>query len=120
METRSMIRSMNRILWSRLFHRWFPARRAAGPRMASARPRHLRTRPWLEILEDRTLLAPQVFTVSLPGDPVNPDGTPVGFNNQGSLRFCIQQADLPSNAGSTIQFGGAVGSVITLTHGELA
>jgi hypothetical protein len=87
--------------------------------MASTRPRHLRTRPWLEVLEDRTLLA-QVFTVSLPGDPVNPDGTPVGFGLQGSLRFCVQQADLPANAGSTIQFGGAVGSVITLTHGELA
>jgi hypothetical protein len=56
----------------------------------------------LEGLEDRTLLSGQTFLVNVANDPLNPDGTPVGSGNTGSLRYCIQQADLAQNANSTI------------------
>jgi large repetitive protein len=66
----------------------------------------------LEILEDRALLS--AFTVVSSGDA----GT--GSALSGDIRYCITQADQPTNAGSTITFDTALtGSTITLTHGPL-
>jgi hypothetical protein len=77
-------------------------------------------RPFLEALEDRTLLSGQAYVVDVAGDPLNPDGTPVGTGTSGSLRYCVTQADQQANAGSTITFDTAkTGNSIALSHGEL-
>jgi hypothetical protein len=73
------------------------------------RPRKL----FLEVLEDRTLLAAN-FLVNLPGDA----GTSSGATS-GDVRFAVNQANL--NPGSSISFdSGSVGNLIQLTQGELA
>src|SRR5262249_12001066 len=55
------------------------------------------------------------FLVNLAGDA----GTGSGLS--GDIRYCINQANLPANAGSTIAFNlSALGSnIITLTKGQL-
>jgi hypothetical protein len=72
-------------------------------------------RPRLEPLEDRTLLSATTYLVNLVGDAGTGSGT------SGDIRYCINQADNPANAGSTITFGTtALGSnLLTLTKGQL-
>src|SRR5579884_4284199 len=113
---------MKRYLWTHFIYKLFSRRRKANPRQPAARLRRPSVRPQLEGLEDRTLLSGQTFLVNIGGvngDPLNPDGTPVGSGTAGSLRYCIQQADLAQNAGSTINFSSTVGNSIKLQHGEL-
>jgi hypothetical protein len=69
---------------------------------------------FLEALEDRTLLSPQVFTVNITTD------AGIGTGNTGDIRYCINQANLSGNAGSTITFDKALGSTIFLSGNELA
>jgi hypothetical protein len=74
----------------------------------------------LEALEDRTPLSRQTYVVHVPGDPVNQFGWAVGSGTSGSLRYCIQQANQPGNAGSTIVFDPSLkGQIITLGGAEL-
>src|SRR5579875_2953718 len=105
---------MKRVIWSRFLRQWFTSPRAAGARKAKKQSARALIRPRLENLEDRTLPAP-VFTVNAPGD------AGVGAGTSGDIRYCINQADITSNAGATIVFNTAAigGSIITLTHGEL-
>src|SRR5579883_2027320 len=79
------------------------------------KPRGERLRPLLEALEDRTLLSATTYLVNLVGD------TGTGSGTSGDIRYCINQADNPANAGSTITFGTtALGSnTITLSKGQL-
>src|SRR6516165_9352529 len=76
-------------------------------------PRGERFRPRLEALEDRTLLS--AYLVNLLGDAGTGSGT------AGDIRYCINQADKPANAGSTLTFDTTTigSSTITLTKGEL-
>ena len=70
--------------------------------------------PCLEILEERTLLSPNTYVVNLAGNA----GTGSGLT--GDIRYCITQADLSANAGSTITFNTAkTGSTITVSQGQL-
>ncbi len=70
---------------------------------------------FLESLEERVLLS-NTYTVNLGGDA----GVSTG-QFSGDIRYCITQADLPANIGSTIKFTNntSVGSVITLSTNEL-
>lgn len=65
-----------------------------------------RSTPSLEPLENRMLLA--TFTVVNSNDA-----------GPGSLRFAIAQANLPANAGSTVNLSPPVSSPINLSSGEL-
>jgi hypothetical protein len=108
---------MRRILWLRTLRQWLYPRRRVEPVL---RARRARVRPKLEILEDRTLLAP-VFTVVL-GTDFDPSGNGTGqmvTATSGDLRYCVSQADQAVNAGSTITFSAALGNSITLQAGEL-
>jgi CSLREA domain-containing protein len=69
----------------------------------------------LEVLEDRTVLSAATYLVNLIGDAGTGSGT------SGDIRYCINQADKPANAGSTITFDtSALGSnLLTLTKGQL-
>jgi hypothetical protein len=76
--------------------------------------------PRLETLEDRPLRLGQTHVVQVPGDPVDQFGWAVGSGTSGSLRYCIQQANQPGNAGSTIVFDPRLkGQIITLSGAEL-
>ena len=83
------------------------------------RPRKLS----LEVLEDRTLLSANTYTVTVSGDATPAVGTkdtsdPAGLS--GDLRYVVTQADLAVNAGSTIVFNTAkASSLIVLSQGEL-
>jgi hypothetical protein len=67
------------------------------------------------VLEDRTVFSANTYLVNLVGDAGSGSGT------SGDIRYCINQADNPANAGSTITFDtSALGSNnITLTKGQL-
>src|SRR6516225_14259 len=100
---------MHRILWLRTLRRWLVAPRPRTSGSALLRPRPFRVRPRLETLEDRTLLSvPPVFTVNLGGDFGTSAGLQTGPNS-GDLRWCVNQADNPNNANSTIEFAGNIG-----------
>jgi len=87
--------------------------RGAARQQASVLPR-------LEVLEDRTLLLGQTYVVHVAGDPVNQLGWAVGSGRSGTLRYCIQQANQPGNAGCTIVFDPSLkGQSITLSGVEL-
>src|SRR5262249_33311701 len=103
---------MMRSLWFRRLHRWMFSRPTKSIRSRRETPR---TRLHLEPLEDRTLLAAGTFTVNALTDTgvgvLNPGG-----GGSGDIRFCINQADNPLNAGSTINFQSSLnGQTITLT-----
>src|SRR5262249_55540987 len=67
----------------------------------------------VETLEARTLLS-STYVV----DSLSDTGTGSGLT--GDIRYCIAQADLSANAGSTITFDTALnGSTITLSKGQL-
>ena len=73
-----------------------------------ARNRKRTTRVAVELCEQRLLLSAQVFSVTSVAD----NGNPV----VNTLRWAIQQAEIPANAGSTIDFDIASGPfVINLT-----
>jgi hypothetical protein len=81
-------------------------------------------RPHLEGLEERTLLSGNNYVVNLLGDSGGAQGTQSG-QFSGNLRWCINQADLPANTGSTISFDQSVftpntATTIGLSNGELA
>src|SRR5215471_15694384 len=101
---------MPRSAW--LTRLWQPLKKP--PRKQQAPPRGMRVRPRLEALEDRRLLS--AYVVNLGGDA----GTNTGAFS-GDIRYCIDQADQPANAGSTITFDTtAIGSnLITLSKGQL-
>jgi hypothetical protein len=86
------------------------------PGKQHGQPQGRRSRPCLEALEARTLLSGNIYLVNQTGDV----GTGSGLS--GDIRYCISQADLSANAGSTITFESSVlgGKTITLTHGQLA
>src|SRR5579883_1066767 len=109
---------MRSYLWSRFLRNMFARRGRTTTRQLPARPRRPSARPRLEALEDRTLLSAQNYLVTVGGDAGVADPTdPTG--RSGDIRYCIEQADQTGNAGSTINFSGTVGNLITLTHGEL-
>lgn len=88
---------MVRTLWQRLF-----------PSTVNAPRRRLQTtRLSLEALEDRLVLS--TFLVTNASDNLAP----------GSLRYAIQQANLPGNANSTVDITSEVEEPIVLTQGEL-
>ncbi|HEY7428646.1 MAG TPA: hypothetical protein VH682_30730 [Gemmataceae bacterium] len=92
-----------------------PYRRGRG-----AAGQRVNSRSRLEALEDRSLRLGQTYVVHVPGDPLNPLGWAVGSGTSGSLRYCIQQANQPGNAGSTIVFDPRLkGQIITLSGAEL-
>src|SRR5581483_7479250 len=64
-------------------------------------------RLFLEVLEDR--LVPSTFLVTNASDNLAP----------GSLRYAIEQANLPGNANSTVEITPQVTGPIILSHGEL-
>jgi hypothetical protein len=68
------------------------------------------------VLEGRVLPA-TTFTVNLNTDTGGPGGQMV-TPTSGDLRYCISQADLPANAGSTIDFAIS-NTTVTLTQGVL-
>jgi hypothetical protein len=73
-----------------------------------------RVRLHLEALEDRTLLSAQLFTVTSTSDDLSAATT------KGTLRWAVTQADMPGNAGSTIEFSNSLsGKTITLTQDQL-
>ena len=91
----------------------------------SGQSRLYRTRPYrplspfavlaaqVETFEVRTLLS-SAFVVDRLGD------TGAGSGLTGDIRYCITQADLSANAGSTITFDTALtGKTFTLSHGQL-
>jgi hypothetical protein len=103
---------MSILFWRRYWNR--ARARAEGAR---ARKPHTR-KPFLEVLEDRTLFDANMYTVTLPGDAGAADPTdPSGLS--GDIRYVINQADQPFNANSTIHFDTArIGvPVIALTSG---
>jgi len=106
---------MKRIIWSRFLRRWFLSRRTLGTRVPRKQSSRTLIRPYLENLEDRTLLSAPTFTVDAPGD------AGIGSGTAGDIRYVIDQANIPTNAGATITFDlKAIGTnTITLTHGEL-
>ncbi len=69
---------------------------------------------FLETLEDRTLLSGQTFVVNITTD------AGIGSGNTGDIRYCVNQANLAGNAGSTITFDKALGSTVFLSGNELA
>src|SRR6185437_7694390 len=100
---------MIRSLWFRRLRRWLFLRPAKSIRMRRETPR---TRLQLEPLEDRTLLT--AYTVTSLTD------TGVGSGTSGDIRYCINQANIPTNNNSTITFSSSLpGKTITLTQGEL-
>ncbi len=75
---------------------------------------------FLEVLEDRTLLTVNTYTVNVAGDAGLTSAGVSSGPTSGDLRYCIEQAD--NNAGSTIVFDtAATGKTITLsaTQSEL-
>jgi hypothetical protein len=79
---------------------------ARAPRQKSwTKPRRERQfRPSLDHLEDR--ITPNAYHVG------NLNDANTGFATFGSLRYCIAQADLPANVGSTIDFlPGVTGTI---------
>lgn len=115
---------MQRSIWSRILRQWLFRAHQAKHRAAPMTGRHRpRVRPRLENLEDRTLLSGQTFTVNVLGDGGGASGVQSGANS-GNLRWCINQADLPANSGSSISFDPTVfapakSTTIQLTNGEL-
>jgi Putative Ig domain len=88
--------------------------RAASPR----KPQYHKC--YLELLEDRTLLAPMLFTVNRPGDAgFGDDGTMNVGQTGGDIRYIITQANQLINKGSTINFdlAGIGGNTINLNAG---
>jgi hypothetical protein len=134
---------MHRGIWTRLLRRLLaPTQGGAGTnRLArNGRSKGLRTarpsvRPQLEGLEDRTLLsAVTTYIVNVTGDNAGAQGTGSFVNlntpggvvqvGEGNLRWCVNQADLPANNGSTIWFdqtvfNPATPTTIGLSNGEL-
>jgi hypothetical protein len=104
---------MSRYAWIARFGQLMKKR----PGKQHCRPRGKRFRPSLEVLETRTLLSGNTYLVNHLGDT----GTSTGALS-GDIHYCISQADLSANAGSTITFDKSVvgGKTITLTHGQLA
>jgi hypothetical protein len=82
-----------------------PARDNGGRRATGQRRRA--SRPALEALEDRLVLS--TFFVTNSSDNLQP----------GSLRYAITQANLPGNAGSTVEITSQVTGPIVLHNGEL-
>jgi hypothetical protein len=81
-------------------------------RKQQSKPRDKLFRPSLELLEQRTLLSGNTYTVNALGD------SGAGSGTSGDIRYCISQADL--NAGSTITFASSLsGQSISLAHGQL-
>jgi parallel beta-helix repeat protein len=74
-------------------------------RRVRGRDRDRTTRLGVELFEDRTLLSAQTFQVTDAGD--NGSNTNPTVN---TLRWAIQQAEVPANAGSTIDFDITTGS----------
>src|SRR5579883_2629398 len=98
-------------------------RRSSSPRKTASKKPYFR-KCFLEILEDRTLLSAQIYTVTLNGDAGTKD-TSDPSGHSGDVRYCINQANQVANAGSTIEFdptaifGGNPTGTISLSHGEL-
>ncbi len=92
---------------------WFRARASRRGRAAS-RPNPRRPQCFLERLEDRTVPS-TVYTVDLAGDA----GTADPSNSaKGDIRYCITQANLQINVGSTINFAPNLnGTTILLSSG---
>src|SRR5579875_569353 len=93
------------------------------PMRSAATRNRTRVRPQLEGLEDRTLFSANTYVVNVLGDNGGVAGVQSGPFS-GNLRWCINQADLPANAGSTITFDPTVFSstkpiTIALSNGEL-
>jgi hypothetical protein len=76
------------------------------------RPKIWTFRPCLEELERRLVPAANTYTVNtLTDDPTGNGGTGL----TGDFRYCLNQAMLPGNAGSTIQFQQNLDGVIDIT-----
>jgi hypothetical protein len=114
---------MHSFLWLRTLRNRLFSRSSPRTRVVSRPSRRRFVRPQLEYLETRTLLSPTTFTVNVATDNSgNPNGA--GTGTTGDLRYCIQQADLPQFAGSTIVFDSTVfnpfgNTTIALSGGEL-
>src|SRR5437868_15451590 len=80
-----------------------------GKRLPKRRRNPRATRPMLEMLENR--IAPAVITVTNLSDAVSP---PSGVD----LRQAIALADLPANAGSTINFAAGLNGTVILQQGS--
>src|SRR5579862_479352 len=80
-----------------------------GKRSPKQRRKAWTTRPRLEMLENR--LAPAVITVTNLSDAVSP---PSGVD----LRQAIALADLPANAGSTINFATGLNGTVIMQQGS--
>ena len=104
-----------------LHSRWFRSLvlfESRSRKSRSLRRAGLRNLPQLESLEERVVPAPILYTVTIPGDAGGVSGTQdTTRQNAGDLRYVIDQADLPVNNNSTIQF--ATSSPINLVNGEL-
>jgi hypothetical protein len=97
--------------------------RRSTPRSKKPNPnkKHKFRKCFLEILEDRTLLSANLYTVNITSDNVINTGQQTS-QFSGDLRWCIEQANL--NPGSTIQFDNSVfplstSTTIKLSQGEL-
>jgi hypothetical protein len=126
---------MQRGNWTRILRKLFvagssyPAANAAGSprrRRGKSSARRDTVRPQLEGLEDRTLLSAQLFTVNIAGDTGGPAGQEFSPSTpfEGNLRWCVNQANLPQYAGSTIKFDPSIFPstgfhTINLVNGEL-
>ncbi len=121
---------MHRGIWTRILRQWVyrlrspkrPTRKGRG--QGTVRIGRQMVRPQLEGLEERTLLSGNAYVVNVLGDSGGPQGTQSG-QFSGNLRWCINQADLPANSGSTITFDQTVfdpskATTISLSNGELA
>src|SRR5579862_4254483 len=80
-----------------------------GKRSPKQRRKAWTARPMLEMLENR--LAPAIITVTNLSDAVSP---PSGID----LRQAIALADLPANAGSTINFNAGLNGTVILQQGS--
>jgi hypothetical protein len=76
-------------------------------------PKVRRFRPCLEELENRLVPAVNTYTVNTLTD-TNPNGGGAGAGLTGDFRYCLNQAEAPGNAGSTIQFAPTLSGVIDL------
>jgi predicted outer membrane repeat protein len=105
------------------FMRWLRNLQALGNRPSGSdrrtgRKARAQFRPRLEVLEGRVLPA-TTFTVNLGTDAAGPGGQQTGPTS-GDLRWCVSQADLSDNAGSTIDFANTLdNTTVTLQQGEL-
>ncbi len=123
---------MQRGMWTRILRKWVfggvprperkrPAKRPSPALRTKSASSRIRVRPQLEGLEDRTLL--NAYVVNVLGDNGGVAGVQSGPFS-GNLRWCINQADLPANNGSTITFDPTVfnptkPTTIALSNGEL-